>query len=302
MKQLFIIGLLFLNTISIIGQMENSYFTWDHYSENWHSELMNAIELYERIIEGNFPEFGLISLDFTFVGDKKENLENLLERLSEIYNCHDLEIEKVNGEFELFGKTEKIPITKDNLMYWELSFYKEGYIFDSRLAGYGILSDNKKVEFLEYSDEYEEIYYKKAVEQYQKENLFAAIVNWNNSIKINPNDYHSYYDLAFAKNELNMFTDAMKDYEKSIEINPNFYQGIVARGTLSDERGEYKLAISYYDRAIKIDPENPQAYFNKGNTYFNKKKLDKACGLWNIAKELGAEYAQERIDKECSNK
>jgi tetratricopeptide (TPR) repeat protein len=68
---------------------------------------------------------------------------------------------------------------------------------------------------------------------------------------------------------------------------------------LSDENGEFELAIEYYNRAIELEPENPQAYFNKGNTYFNKKELKKACELWKKAKELGAEYAQERIDKEC---
>ncbi len=68
-----------------------------------------------------------------------------------------------------------------------------------------------------------------------------------------------------------MFKDAMKDFDKSIEINPKFYGGIVAKGTLNDENGEYDLAIDYYDKAIELEPENPQAYFNKGNTYFNKK-------------------------------
>jgi hypothetical protein len=32
---------------------------------------------------------------------------------------------------------------------------------------------------------------------------------------------------------------------------------------------------------------------------FNLKKLKEACALWHKAKELGADYAQERIDMEC---
>ena len=96
-----------------------------------------------------------------------------------------------------------------------------------------------------------------------------------------------------------MFTSAMNDYDKAIEINPKFYGAIVSRGTLSDENEEYNIAIEYYERAIMLEPENPQAHFNMGNTYFNIKELKKACDLWTKAKELGAEYAQERIDKEC---
>lgn len=279
--------------------MENTYFTWEKYSENWRTELLNAIGLYERITNDDFPENGLNHLDFTFESDKKENLENLSETLSQKYNCLELKITKENGLYNLNGNTEKFPITEDNIIFWELSFYKEGYHFDSKLAGYGAFNDNEKVEFLDYTAENENIYYKKAVELYQKGNLFGAIVNWNNTLKVNPEDYHSYYDLGYAKNELNMFTYAMKDYDKAIEINPKFYGAIVSRGTLSDENEEYNIAIEYYERAIKLEPENPQAHFNMGNTYFNMKELKKACDLWTKAKELGAEYAQERIDKEC---
>lgn len=299
MKRTIIFIVLILNILSVKAQMENTYFTWEQYSENWRTELLNAVELYENIEKGKFPEYGLNYLDFTFKSDKKENLENLSNRLSEIFNCSSLKIEKNSGIYELNGNTEKFPITKDNIIFWELTFYKEGYQFDPKLAGYGAYSDNDKVEFLDYSAENENVYYKKAVKLYENQNLFGAIVNWNNTIKVNPNDYYSYYDLGFAKNELNMFKDAMKDFEKSIEINPKFYSGIVARGTLSDENAEFDIAIEYYNKAINLEPENPQAYFNKGNTYFNKKELKKACEIWTKAKELGAEYAQERIDKEC---
>lgn len=279
--------------------MENTYFTWDQYSENWRTELINAVELYERIENGNFPEYGLNYLDFTFKSDNEENLEQLAKRLSDVFNCASLKIENDNGIYELTGNTEKFPITKDNIIFWELSFYKEGYRFDSKLSGYGAFSDNENVQFLDYSAEMENVYYKKAIEYYENQNLFGAIVNWNNTLKCNPKDYYSYYDLGFAKNELNMFKDAMNDFDKCIEINPNFYGGIVARGTLNDENGEFELAIEYYDRAIELEPKNPQAYFNKGNTYFNQKELNKACELWTKARYLGAEYAQERIDKEC---
>lgn len=182
-------------------------------------------------------------------------------------------ITKVDSLYQLNGNTEKFPITGDNILFWELFFYKEGYQFDSKLAGYGAFLDNDEVQFLDYSENLEYVYYKTALDFYKKGNLFGAIVNWNNNLKVNPADYQSYYDLGYAKNELNMFTDAMKDYEKSIEINPEFYGGIVARDTLSDDHEEFNIAIKYYDRAIKLKPENPQAYFNKVNTYFNKKEL-----------------------------
>lgn len=179
--------------------MENTYFTWEKYSDNWRTELLNAIGLYERIANDKFPEYGLNHLDFTFESNKRENLENLSNSLSEKYNCSELKITEENGLYQLYGNTEKFPITEDNIVFWELSFYKEGYQFDSKLAGYGAFNDNEKVEFLDYSPDKERLYYEKAVELYRKENLFGAIVNWNNTLKVNPNDYHSYYGLGLCE-------------------------------------------------------------------------------------------------------
>ena len=41
------------------------------------------------------------------------------------------------------------------------------------------------------------------------------------------------------------------------------------------------------------------AYFNRGNSKFNKGDKEGACNDWTNAKELGADYAQERIDNNC---
>jgi tetratricopeptide (TPR) repeat protein len=277
--------------------MGNTYFTWDQYVANWRGQLVNIEELLNRTDQ--FPEYGLNMLDFTFKSDKKENLERLLYVLSETFNCTDLSIEYNSKTYELWGNTNQFPITRDNMVYWALCFYREGYNYDSELSGYGMYSGIENIEFLDYSERNAELFYKRAVAYFENENLFGAIVNWNNTVKIDSQDYHAYYDLGIAKRELKMFYDAIKDIDKSIAINPQYYSGVVARGTLSDESGEYDLAINYYDQAITIEPENPQAYFNKGNTHFNKKELGKACYYWNKAKDLGGEYAQERIDKEC---
>ena len=41
------------------------------------------------------------------------------------------------------------------------------------------------------------------------------------------------------------------------------------------------------------------AYFNRGNSKFNRDDKKGACEDWIRAKELGADYAQERIDDHC---
>ncbi|MDW3649501.1 MAG: tetratricopeptide repeat protein [Bacteroidia bacterium] len=300
MKKILILILSLISYFNTFAQEGNTFFTWKQYSEKWEEELLEAYDFYKKIEANEFPEYALGHIIFIFNSDTKEKLEKLSTRLSE-FNCSSLEIsEGYTSGFKLSGQTERFPITKDNVIFWHLAFYKEGYAFDSELAHYGISTKKEKLEFLNYSADKEKAYYQKAVEAYKEGNLFGAIVNWNNSLKVNQKDYFSYYDLGYAKNELGMFKDAMKDFDKSIEINPKYYSAIVARGTLSDENKEYDIAITYYNRAVALEPTNPQAYFNKGNTYFNKNDRKEACLLWNKAKELGAKYAAERIKEVCN--
>ncbi len=62
--------------------------------------------------------------------------------------------------------------------------------------------------------------------------------------------------------------------------------------------------MNNYDLVIKIakdDKEQLQkAYFNRGNSKYNMKDLESACKDWTKAKELGAEYANDRINQYCT--
>lgn len=302
MKKILILIISLISYLNTIAQEGNTFFTWEQYSGNWEEQLLEAYDFYKKIEANEFPEYALRSVNFIFNSDTKEKLEKLSTRLSE-FNCSSLEIsEGYTSGYKLRGQTERFPITKDNIIFWHLAFYKEGYTFDSELAHYGTSTKKENLEFLDYSTDKEKTYYLKAVEEYKRGNLFGAIVNWNNTLKVNQKDFYSYYDLAYAKNELGMFKDAMKDFDKAIEINPRYYSAIVARGTLSDENKEYDIAITYYNKAIALEPTNPQAYFNKGNTYFNKNERKEACLLWTKAQELGAKYAGERINEECNKR
>ena len=81
---------------------------------------------------------------------------------------------------------------------------------------------------------------------------------------------------------------------------PNFTDAIVNRAANKDEAGEYDAAIKDYTHVIELEPENAMAYFNRGNSKLNKDDKSGACADWHKALELGAGYAQERIDQHCT--
>jgi tetratricopeptide (TPR) repeat protein len=284
--------------LKVVLKMKNTYFTSKEFNKNWGFEVSESMNLYENIL-GNLPEYGMLHFDFTYKSDKRDKIEALANILKSKYHVTNTVIKKKWWKYELNGYTPKFPLTKDNIIYWQIAFNEEGYLFDCKLSGYGSLTDPKNIKFLDYSSEKEDYYYEKGLNEYEIDNLWGAMVNWNNCIKVNPKSYISYRDIGYLKEELHMPFEAMESYEKAIEIKTNFRSALVNLGALKDKFEEYEEAIKYYDKAIKVAPKDPQAYFNKGNTMFNLKRTKEACKLWQKAKKLGGDYAQKRIDKEC---
>ena len=289
------------------GQKKNNdrYFSWEEFSENFGKEMVSAEDVFNSMVKSGLKDNCLTKMDFTFVSDKKENLNKLSEFIKTHYPYSVQEVKKYGKLWEINGETNEIPITSDNLMYWALDMYKRGYEFDSTLDAYGGLFDPKKQVYPELSESKEDYYFDNAVKFYENGNLNGALIYWSLSIAINPNSPDAYYSRAIVKNELYTWKSALRDYDKAIEIAPDFASAILNRGTVKDENEDYIGAIEDYNKVLslkELDIENQQsAYFNRGNTYFNLKNNEKACEDWKKAVELGAEYAKERIEKHCKH-
>ena len=278
--------------------MKNTFYTWQDFVDNFGKEMVSAEDVYENMKKNGLKDFALTEFDFHFVSDSKEKLEKLNEFLLEHYPYKFEEYTKYDNLFELRGKTDSMPITKDNLMYWGLDMSKRGYEFDCKLDGYGAVVDTVPA-FPDFDKSKEDHYFNKAIDCYNSGNLSGAIFYWTVVLEINPQDPNSYYSRAIVKNELYTWKSAIQDYDKAIEIVPDFVDALVNRGSVKDENGDFNGAISDYNRAIELNPENSLAFFNRGNSKFNKEDKTGACEDWNKAKELGADYAQERIDSNC---
>lgn len=278
--------------------MENTYFTWDDFTNSFGKEMVSAEDVYENMKKNDLTDFTYTKLDFHFLSDKKEKLEKLNEYLKSNYGYSFEEYATWEGVFELRGKTNLFPITKDNLMYWALDMAKRGYEFDCKFDAYGAEID-KEPKLPVFDKAKEDYYFDKAIDFYNSNNLSASIANWTIVLKINPKEVNSYYSRAIVKNELYTWKSAIADYDKTIELAPDFTSAIMNRGTVKDENGDYDGALKDYYRVLELEPKNAMTYFNIGNTKYNQEKKSEACENWRKAKGLGAEYAQEKINKYC---
>ncbi len=297
--------LLLLTTLTACGQkkMEQKFFTWDNFVDGFGKEMVSTEEVFERMVKSGLKDNCLTKMDFTFISDKKENLQKLGEFIKSHYPYSVQEVKKYGKLWEINGETNEIPMTADNLLYWGLDMYKRGYEFDAKLDAYGGPFDPKDQKFPQIDSSKADYYFDKGLECYNNGDLSGAIFNWTLTIQIDPTDPNAYYSRAIVKNELYTWKSALKDYDKALEIAPKFVSALINRGGLKDENGNYQGAIADYETVLKLDKleaeEIQQAYFNLGNTYFNLKDKKTACENWNKALENGAEYAKERINEHC---
>ncbi|NVJ61120.1 MAG: hypothetical protein HWE27_12065 [Gammaproteobacteria bacterium] len=284
---------------------DNSFFTWNEFVEEFGAQLDGAQDVYLKMQKEGLKPNALLKFDVHFLCDDKINADRLSTFIKDNYQYTIESVRKEDDKiWAVNGISYEFPVTSDNLMYWILDMYKRGYGFDCKLDGYGAPMDVKNQKFPDLSVDKVDYYFDLGVDRYNTGDLSGAIINWSNLIEINDKDASAYYSRAVVKDELYTWKSALRDYDKAIELNPDFISALLNRGSLKDENEDFDGAIADYLSVInnkKSDKGNLQkAYFNKGNTYLELKQIKKACGDWSKARELGADYAQERISKYCT--
>jgi tetratricopeptide (TPR) repeat protein/S1-C subfamily serine protease len=107
-------------------------------------------------------------------------------------------------------------------------------------------------------------YYNRGVVRDDLGDKQGAIDDYNLAIKINPNYALAYYNRGIVRNELGDKPGAIDDYTQAIKFNPNDANAYIGRGVVRNELGDKQGAIDDYNLAIKFNPNDALAYYNRG--------------------------------------
>jgi tetratricopeptide (TPR) repeat protein len=69
---------------------------------------------------------------------------------------------------------------------------------------------------------------------------------------------------------------ALSDYERAIALDPDNVYSYDYRADIFLDRGEYERAIEEYNRAIRINPRYAAAYYSRGRAYENLGRIELA--------------------------
>jgi len=102
-------------------------------------------------------------------------------------------------------------------------------------------------------------FFNQGVKRLQQGDLEAAINNFNEAIRLNPNYAQAYGNRGIAYSRLQQYDKALADYNQFIRFNPNSAVAYYNRATLYDKLGDSQKAIADYDQAIRLNPNFTQA-------------------------------------------
>jgi tetratricopeptide (TPR) repeat protein len=87
-----------------------------------------------------------------------------------------------------------------------------------------------------------------------------AVADYNEAIRLAPQDAGAYANRADANMQLNNYKQAVLDFTKAIELRPDDALLHARRATIAWQRGEYPLAVVDYRIAMMLDNKLGPAY------------------------------------------
>jgi tetratricopeptide (TPR) repeat protein len=104
----------------------------------------------------------------------------------------------------------------------------------------------------------------------QKGQLETAIKDFDEAIKLDPNQGSAYNNRCFNRAVMGQTVKALQDCNKSLALRPNHASTLDSRGYTYLRLGQYDLAIKDYTAALKLRPKFADALFGRGVCYKKK--------------------------------
>jgi tetratricopeptide (TPR) repeat protein len=118
----------------------------------------------------------------------------------------------------------------------------------------------------------------------------AAILAYDEAVKIKPDYYQAWYNRGLALRHLEKFAEAVNSFDEAVKIKPDFHSAWNNRGAvLSDNLQRYEDAILSYNEAVKIKPELHEYWFNQGIALLNCGRYQEAINSFDKAIEIKSE-------------
>lgn len=114
----------------------------------------------------------------------------------------------------------------------------------------------------------------------------AAIAAYNRVLELAPEDTMTYNNLGNVHEGLKLYKEAENYYLKSLDIDAEFAPALNNLGTLYMEQNRLDEAYDIFQRVVKVEPNKIYGWNNLGNLSYKKEEYDEAVKFYAYALQL----------------
>jgi lipoprotein NlpI len=140
-------------------------------------------------------------------------------------------------------------------------------------------------------------YRERGVAAYRSGDFLGAIGNFNEAIRLNPDDAQSHNIRGNVWDELGVFERAVADYDAAIRIDPNNPAVFHDRAILWYRKGALDEALVDLDRAIRFSFADANIYCDRGLVWYQKGRHERAIADFNQAIKLDPNFTAAYINR-----
>jgi tetratricopeptide (TPR) repeat protein len=130
-----------------------------------------------------------------------------------------------------------------------------------------------------------------------KQNIKAALDDWNESIRLDPTQAEPWGNRAKAWCKLGDYDHALADCNEAIRLDPKNVSAYIVRGIVWKKKGDDGKALADGDEAIRLDPKNALAFNNRGIQWEHNGDRNKAIADFTEAIRLDSKWASPYISR-----
>lgn len=243
----------------------------------------------------NLPKIqALLGMAQKRTGDAGGALGNLAPAFPKLVD-KDIQIEVGMELVELYSGQEQLEKAADvvdllrNKYPTDIGVLYASYRIHSDLAGESMLSLSLVAP---HSAQMYQVMAHELVRQGQME---AAIRNFREALKINPNLPGLHFELAEALNASDIpdaKQQAKKEYEAALSVNKFDEKSECRLGTMAYKSNDLSGAVSHYSRALELQPQDPEANLGLAKALMDMKQTKRAQALLEEAVRMDPSSAE----------
>lgn len=114
----------------------------------------------------------------------------------------------------------------------------------------------------------------------------SALNNFQEALKISPNDLATLTNYASTLHELKKFDDAIDFFDRALRLNSEYAHALTNKGVTLLELKRYEEALAHHDRALNLEPKNHMIWANKASLLKQIKQNQQSAECYLKASEL----------------